>query len=332
MNILEIKINEFKKDYDANYKYYHSALVFFMEQISAIKGVETVSGRVKDYDECITKFKRKYLPTINANNTSYKIYDYLSDFIGIRAICYYLEDVNAIRASLKTFFYEVDSSNKTMLLEKTENKFGYKSLHLDLSLRKNGSIKTAKSKYFKLHFELQIRTVIQDAWSVLDHKIKYKKSIPLNLKRRINRLSALFEIADDEFLHIKEDISLEEKRINDRIKKGAVVENTKPLDVFGFLFIAYKHFPNYNFVEFKVDGFVLELRSVHDVLTESVLNEALERYLQKTDMIAKQEIKGLNPYTTIRYCLYLYDSNLFNDILSEYQKQIVSNHKRLLLK
>ena len=48
-------------------------------------------------------------------------------------------------------------------------------------------------------FELQIRTIIQDSWSVLDHKIKYKKSIPGQLKRRINVLSALFELADREF-------------------------------------------------------------------------------------------------------------------------------------
>ena len=52
-------------------------------------------------------------------------------------------------------------------------------------------------------FEVRIRTVIQDAWSVLDHKIKYKKSIPNDLKRRINILSALFELADREFKEIR---------------------------------------------------------------------------------------------------------------------------------
>ena len=48
-------------------------------------------------------------------------------------------------------------------------------------------------KFKNIRIELQIRTVIQDAWSILDHKIKYKNSIPQNLKRRINRLSAKFE-------------------------------------------------------------------------------------------------------------------------------------------
>ena len=48
------------------------------------------------------------------------------------------------------------------------------------------------------------RTIIQDSWSVLDHKIKYKKSIPGSLKRRINVLSALFELADREFRQIRD--------------------------------------------------------------------------------------------------------------------------------
>lgn len=156
-----------------------------------------------------------------------------------------------------------------------------------------------------IQFELQIRTIIQDAWSVLDHKIKYKKSIPLSLKRRINRLSALFEIADDEFLRIKEEINIEEKQIEKRIKQGDAVEKNKALDVFRFLLIALKHFPDYNFIEFKVDGFVLEILRMHENLTESELNEALVKYLRETDIIAKKEKKGLNPYTKIRYCLYL---------------------------
>ena len=60
-------------------------------------------------------------------------------------------------------------------------------------------------RYSNLRFEVQIRTIIQDAWSVLDHKIKYKKSIPLNMKRRINTLAALFELADREFFSIRQE-------------------------------------------------------------------------------------------------------------------------------
>ena len=53
-------------------------------------------------------------------------------------------------------------------------------------------------------FEVQIRTIVQDAWSEVDHKLKYKKQIPAFLQRRINRFAAIFELADQEFEAIRD--------------------------------------------------------------------------------------------------------------------------------
>jgi ppGpp synthetase/RelA/SpoT-type nucleotidyltranferase len=320
MTDIDFKINEFKNYYYSNLKFYNSALVFFSKLIEPLTNVEYVSGRIKDYDECLSKFKRKYLPGIIASNKGYKIFDFLSDFMGIRVICPYLKDVNIIRKELNKYFREVSITDKTVQIESTDDKFGYKSLHLDLKLNTRFSKKTEFAPYANIQFELQIRTIIQDAWSVLDHKIKYKKSIPQGLKRRINRLSALFEIADDEFLQINDEITLEEKKINNRIKKGLAVEKNKPLDVFRFLFVALRYFPEYNFIEFKVDGFVQEILNIKRKFTESELNDALQTYLSSVKQIAKNENKELNPYTKIRYCLYLFDRDLFSNILSGYQK------------
>ncbi|MCG6190959.1 GTP pyrophosphokinase, partial [Maribellus maritimus] len=282
-----------------------------------------VSGRIKDYDECLSKFERKYLPGIETSNMDYKVIDFLSDFVGIRVVCPYLKDINIVRKELKKYFREVSITDKTVQIESTDDKFGYKSLHLDLKLNGKYGKKTEYVRYTSIQFELQIRTIIQDAWSVLDHKIKYKKSIPQSLKRRINRLSALFEIADDEFLRINDEITSEEKRINRRLKQGQIVEKNKPLDVFRFLFVALKYFPEYNFIEFKVDGFVQEILNIKSKFTESELNDALEIYLTSVDQIAENENKKLNPYTKIRYCLYLFDRDLFSRILSDYQKSTV---------
>ena len=163
--------------------------------------------------------------------------------------------MHEIRRGLNKFFREIEITDKSNQLEKTEDKFGYKSLHLQLVLKSRLKEIPEAAKFKNIKIELQIRTVIQDAWSILDHKIKYKKSIPQNLKRRINRLSALFEIADDEFLSIQKEISIEENKVNKRLKKGSKIEKSKTLDVFRFLFIALKYFSDYNFIEYKVDGF-----------------------------------------------------------------------------
>ncbi len=329
MNNIEQKIKEFEIWYNTQLPYHEASVRFFSELIATIPKVETASGRTKNYEECISKFKRKYLPLINPDDSTYRISEHLTDLIGIRAICSYSEDVNEIRRSLHKYFREIEITDKSNLLEKTDDKFGYKSLHLQLVLKSRLKGLPEAGKYKNIKIELQIRTVIQDAWSILDHKIKYKKSIPHDLKRRINRLSALFEIADDEFLSIQKEISIEENKVSKRLKKGSKIEKSKTLDVFRFLFIALKYFPDYNFIEYKVDGFVQELLLQKHNFTEGELNDALQKNLLFVDSIEQNIKQQLNPYTKIRYCLYKSDNKRFEAILSPHQKEVFNGISNL---
>ncbi len=325
MKLIEKKIEEFRVWYEKQLAFHEEAVQFYCDLIATLPKVEKTTGRTKSYDECISKFNRKYLPYIKPEDNKFRVSDYLSDLLGVRAVCYYSEEVYEIRRSLKKYFREIEITDKSGQLEKTEDKFGYKSLHLQLMLK--GGIKGIPDveKFKKVKFELQIRTVIQDAWSTLDHEIKYKKSIPQNLKRRINRLSALFEIADDEFLNIQKEITQEERKIDSRLKKGGKIQKFKPLDVFRFLFIALKYFPEYNFIEYKVDSFVQEILLLKSNFTEGELNDALQKYLEAVNIIELRIKQTLNPYTKIRYCLYKHNSKKFSDILTTHQKGILES-------
>ncbi len=322
MDRLEKKIIEFNNWYENQLPHHEASVRFFCELIATIPAVETVSGRTKKYEECISKFKRKYLSQIKPDDDNYKISEHLTDLVGIRAVCNYSEEVQEIRRKLNKFFKEIEIIDKSNQLEKTDDKFGYKSLHLQLVLKSRLKGLPEAGKFRNIKIELQIRTVIQDAWSILDHKIKYKKSIPHDLKRRINRLSALFEIADDEFLNIQKEISNEENNVNKRLKKGSKIEKSKTLDVFRFLFVALKYFPDYNFIEYKVDGFVQELLLQKHNFTEGELNDSLQKNLLFVDSIEQNIKQQLNPYTKIRYCLYKSDNKCFEAILSPHQKEV----------
>lgn len=323
------KIADFKAYYESNIDNYTSALITFQRLMTSLHGVGRVLFRIKDFDECINKFERKYLPGIEPENINFKIADYITDLLGLRIICLYLDDIPLVRKGLQKYFREIEIDGKSNQMDTTDDKFGYKSLHLDLTVNTGKRIPNKIKVYSDIRFELQIRTIIQDSWSVLDHKIKYKKSIPQGLKRRINRLSALFEIADDEFLNIKREIDKEEKKITKRLKSGDSIEKNKPLDVFRFLFIALKYFPDYNFLEFKVDGFVQEVLNLKKTFTESEMNDALHNYLHLASEIAANESRPLNPYTKIRYCLYFYNQKAFSNILSSYQKDSISHLKQV---
>lgn len=80
----------------------------------------------------------------------------------------------------------------------TYNEMGYTSDHYDVEI-KSGIFD--QSKDFKgIIFEVQVRTFCQHAWADLNHGLTYKKDgLTEDIKRRVFRLTSLFEIADDEF-------------------------------------------------------------------------------------------------------------------------------------
>ena len=174
--------------------------------VEAAPGLEIskVEGRVKDVEECIRKFRRKYRAALEERNTPYEIQHWITDLIGVRVVCLYEDEIEKVAHLLQSHFDVIEVTDKVAAVESTEAEFGYKGLHLDLRWNNAQRATPEHAAEAPWPFELQIRTIIQDSWSVLDHKIKYKKSIPGQLKRRINVLSALFELADREFLQIRD--------------------------------------------------------------------------------------------------------------------------------
>src|SRR5262249_26517335 len=60
--------------------------------------------------------------------------------------------------------------------------------------------------YEDFHAEIQVRTVIQHAWSSISHALNYKQelAVPSLLQRRLNRIAGLFELADEEVVGIRD--------------------------------------------------------------------------------------------------------------------------------
>jgi len=171
---------------------------------------------------------------------------------------------------------------------------------------------------------------VQDAWSSIDHKIKYKKNIPHNLKRRINRLAALFELADQEFVIIRnETVTLEQSATMapQTVRAPIMVEPTpipEKLTPFSFLRVVTSEFPSYHFHSFKIDGFVEDLIEVNSNITDeelkTALSESREKVEQYKDYQREKYLNRMNPYTIIRHALYLSDKDVYRAILFELQR------------
>jgi putative GTP pyrophosphokinase len=319
----EMKLSEFNSYYDDNYNYLVSASNIFKNLINALLvdkvTIDGISARIKDKEECISKFKRKYLTELENGNVDYTIQDHITDLVGLRVVCLHLDDIKEIQYLIENNFKEIDITDKSKILDSTEDKFGYKGLHLDLMINEQRTSLPEYEKFKNIKIELQIRTIIQDAWSVLDHKIKYKNNIPTELKRRINRLSALFEVADEEFLRIKGETQKEKDKakteINDKTK-----ELRDNIDVFKFLLVAQQQFPAYHFIEFKADGFVGEILKIDPTFSTEKLIKAIECNKIDVEEYSSGTMSYMNPYTVIRHCIFMSDKAKFKTIIYEVQR------------
>lgn len=309
--------------------------------------ISKIEGRVKEREECIKKFHLKYRTAFETSSTEYEIKNHITDLIGIRVICLYEDDIDKINLILSKHFDVIDKTDKISQIENTEGSFGYKGLHLDLKLNESRNTLPEYFIYSEFRFEVQIRTIIQDSWSVLDHRIKYKKSIPNRLKRRINTLAALFELADREFREIRDSTSEEMEKENlqeltqEELKDESTLEsNTKHslqesdnfrqlkiLNAFSFQKIAKHFFNDFDFEAHKVDGFTQVIVGLMPDITRGKFNFYLRENISKiksyqTEFERKNmNEKLLNPYTVIRHCLYLGNKEKFHNILTNIAKE-----------
>lgn len=171
--------------------------------------VHEIIGRVKTVESLEGKVKRK-----NYSNLAE-----ITDLCGIRIITYFSDDVDKI-AELISQEFEVDVEN-TIDKRKSEDptKFGYVSLHYVVSLKEENSSPILYSRFKNMKLELQIRTVMQHAWTEIEHDLGYKskEDIPNQYRRQFARLAGLIELADDNFLQLKNNIINYEQEIREKL-------------------------------------------------------------------------------------------------------------------
>lgn len=132
----------------------------------------------------------------------------ITDLTGIRIINYLQEECDAVEDLLSKNFI-VDTKNSVRKDDELDpDKFGYLSTHYVISLSDERSNLPEFQTFKGLKAEIQIRTLLQHTWAAIDWKFRYKseKEAPRDLRRRLFRISALLEAADNEFSAVNEKI------------------------------------------------------------------------------------------------------------------------------
>jgi ppGpp synthetase/RelA/SpoT-type nucleotidyltranferase len=284
----------------------------------------SVEFRIKTLASSIEKLERKYLDDLKKDNSNI---EKITDIIGIRVICLYESEIEKIENILSQEFDLVSKTDKTEELKKNNDTFGYKSLHLDLKLNSERIKLKEYEKYKDIAVEVQVRTIIQNAWSELDHQIKYKNHIPDELSRRINRLSALFEIADSEFEQIAK-ISTEYENQAKIDNTSETQENTQnktkdELNIFSFLAVLNKVFDEDVYQSIPIESLLDEILDINSTITSDQLLTILNDNMTNIDNYIKSNTKFQNTslLTKARQAIYLSDTKKYEKLLYPHVKE-----------
>ena len=199
---MRIDTNSILKQYDANLQNYNKLADFVEYELTkAIKdqGIKThtLSYRIKELDSLLGKIRRKKI--VNP-------FEEIHDLVGFRIVCLFLTDLEEIGRIIHEQFEVFEEDDKVN--DSEINIFGYMSLHLKCRIKSHVDT-DSEEKIKEIPFEIQVRTIAQDAWASISHYLDYKNKsvIPEQLKRDFHALSGLFYVADTHFSILRQEQS-----------------------------------------------------------------------------------------------------------------------------
>jgi len=199
----------FRQAFEASTEARHLAakeLEDLLEQtLSSLAPLPTIKVRTKRF----SSFYKKYLAALRSGI----IRPSITDLIGIRIVCPFLEDISLAESLVKQRFEVVEVDRKGHY---TFKEFGYESTHLlikipEAILQKHGQIGCEV-------VEIQIRTILQDAWAEVEHELFYKAEFnpfDIPMKRKLAAVNASLSLADIVF----QEIRFYQKQLNSQLEK-----------------------------------------------------------------------------------------------------------------
>ncbi|MDR1466616.1 MAG: (p)ppGpp synthetase [Treponema sp.] len=155
----------------------------------------TVKGRIKDF----SSYYKKYLKLLKQMPGTNPV---ITDIVGIRVICPFIEDLAKVQSLIVQNFNVVETEKKGSNYSYKE--FGYESIHLLITIPDDVIQDRGISECSEA--EIQIRTILQDAWAEVEHELVYKAEFtPFDesMKRKLAAVNASLSLADAIFQEIR---------------------------------------------------------------------------------------------------------------------------------
>jgi putative GTP pyrophosphokinase len=161
--------------------------------LSVIVTPPAIKVRIKKFNS----YYKKYLNLLKAGQSP----PLITDLIGLRVICPFMEDLSLVENLLKENFNVTEVEKKGHY---TYKEFGYESTHLLIKIP--AGISRERGDTGCEVVEVQIRTILQDAWAEVEHELTYKTEFnPFDtpMRRKLAALNASLSLADIVFQEIR---------------------------------------------------------------------------------------------------------------------------------
>ena len=199
-----------KKEIEVRYESYRNAFLEILENVEAslkknlhLSSNPTYKTRIKSFNSYYKKILRQ---KAKESGESKELVT-LTDMIGIRVICPFVEDLAEVEKQVSEV-YDVKEIEKKGA-EQSFREFGYESVHILIGIPEDCRPVVNKdvSLPSNLVCEIQVRTILQDAWAEVEHELIYKSEFnPFDkpLRRKLASINASLTLADIIFQEIRD--------------------------------------------------------------------------------------------------------------------------------
>ncbi|MCL2805441.1 MAG: tetratricopeptide repeat protein [Treponema sp.] len=241
--------------------------------ITEIESNPVVSARIKNFHSYFSKYIR-----LLKNGQSEPL---ITDLMGVRIICPFLLDLPAAEGLIKQKYKITERDEKT---HGTHKEFCYESIHLLIEIpqeiiKKHGHPGTDI-------IEIQIRTILQDAWAEVEHELVYKAEFnPFDepMRRKLSAINASLSLADIIFQEIRDHQKKYSKEMGKR-RETFFQKIEESTDSLLFTAEALKNNIEASFTEFEAEN-LDNIHSIDDLLVSALsahnqnrFNEAISKY------------------------------------------------------
>lgn len=159
----------------------------------------TIKFRVKSFPSWFRKRLKLYQQAITTGINPLPI----TDVLALRVICPFISDLDRVETEIAHYFKVIEVEKKGA--DHSFKEFGYESIHILIEIP---SAIRKKHKGLDIDVcEVQVRTILQDAWAEVEHELVYKAEFnPFDepMRRKLAALNANLSLSDIIFQELRD--------------------------------------------------------------------------------------------------------------------------------